>query len=194
MADNQVAFTLHTNNQRTDASGLDMQHGVQSVGQLTISLYHPYLKALYNKDTTAYKGLSAGSIDLTGFKLEDTVISTDTQLDNAKLVPMLNGDTMTLTNANKSGTITFAATRTSAGVAGGDIVAIADFIRSQGDSVGGELTIKWYMNGQLKEMKFYKVCVKKCPPLMYAGNDLPSYGVSFTFATYSDADFPTWKA
>lgn len=174
---------------RTDGSDQEAVHGVECVGRVSFLFTHPILEALAKK--TGYDGL-AGGVYLTGFKLEDVAIRTAGMMANAKLIPMLNGDTMTLTNSNKSGTLTIACTRTAAGIKGGDLVAIADFVRSQGDSSGGSLEVSWTRNGEQKKITFKKVCVQDCPPLQYAGNDLPSYDVKLTYATYSDDDYPTW--
>lgn len=182
---------LIEDNFRTDNSGQEAVHGVECVGRVSFFLEHPLLTALAdaNKD---YEALKNG-VYLTGFKLEDVLIRTEGMLQNAKLIPLLNGDTMTLTNSNKSGILTIACTRTAAGIVGGDLVSICDFIRSQGDSSGGQLTVSWTRSGKAKSLKFKTVCVQDCPPLQYAGNDLPSYGVRLTYATYHDGDYPTWS-
>lgn len=177
---------------RTDGSGKEAVHGVECVGRISFLLEHPILEALALKDESKYGALKGG-VYLTGFKLEDVAIRTSGMIANAKLIPMLNGDTMTLTNSNKSGIMSIACTRTAAGIPGGDLVAVADFIRSQGDSSGGKLTVSWTRNGEPKKIVFKKVCVQDCPPLEYAGNDLPSYDVKLTYATYNDKDYPTWS-
>ena len=192
-----MSISLKKDNKRSDASGdgatgIDAIHGVECVGRVSFLFQHPILDALADANASKYGAIKNG-VYLTGFKLEDVLIRTEGMIANAKLVPLLNGDTMTLTNANKSGVMTIACTRTAAGIEGGDLVAIADFIRSQGDSNGGNLTVKWTRNGADKQITFKAVCVQDCPPLQYAGNDLPSYGVKLTYATYSDADFPTWS-
>lgn len=192
-----MAIDLKQDEKRSDASGegvtgLDAVHGVECVGRVSFLLTHPILDALAEKNPAKYGGLKDG-IYLTGFKLEEVLIRTSTMMKNAKLIPMLNGDTMTITNSNKSGILTIACTRTAAGIEGGDLVSISDFIRSQGDSSGGTLVVSWTRNGQDKKITFKTVCVQDCPPLMLAGNDLPSYGVALTYASFHDADYPTWS-
>lgn len=188
MADN---IDLIPDGYRTDGSNTAQVHGVECVGRVSFLFKHPILEALAKKGGQ-YSGL-AGGVYLTGFKLEDVAINTSSMLANAKLIPMLNGDTMTLTNSNKSGTMTISCTRTAAGIAGGDLVSIADFIRSQGDSTGGTLEVSWTRNSEPKKITFQKVCIQDCPPIMYAGNDLPSYGVKLTYATFNDSDYPKWS-
>lgn len=183
--------TLIQDEYRTDGSGQPAIHGVECVGRVSFLFKHPLLSALATQNSSEYDGLQNG-VYLTGFKLEDTLIRTDSMIQNAKLIPLLNGDTMTLTNSNKSGVMTIACTRTAAGVKGGDLVAIADFIRSQGDSSGGTLEVSWTRNNADKKITFKAVCVQDVTPMQYAGNDLPSYGIKLTYASYSDADYPTW--
>lgn len=178
---------------RTDGSNKAKKHGVQAVGRVQFLFEHPLLSELATSNSDEYGDLSSGQVYLTGFKLEEVLFSADGFIDNAKLIPMLNGDTMTLTNSCTAGTITIPATRTAAGINGGDLVSIANFIRSQGDSTGGTLTVSWYMNGEEKEMIFKNVCVQRCPPLRLAGNDLPSLDVVLTYADFHDGDYPTWN-
>jgi hypothetical protein len=186
-----MAVELKEDNKRMDSSELDAVHGVECVSRLSMLFKHPVLEALATANGE-YAGLKNG-VYLTGFKLEDSVIRTEGAIQNAKLIPLLNGDTMTLVNSNKSGILTLACTRTAAGIKGGDIVDTMDFIRSQGDSSGGSLEISWQRNGQPKKLTFSTVCVMDCPPLQLDGNDLPSYGIKLTYATFHNDDYPTWK-
>lgn len=181
--------TLREQNERVDGSDVAMQHGVQCVGNIKFLFKHPLLDAL--SAYTKYEKLFGG-VYLTGFKLESVVFNAEGMLENAKLIPLLNGDTMTLTNACKAGRMTIPATRTSAGLEGGDLVAVADFIRSEGDSNGGTLEVSWILNGRPRKITFKSVCVAKVDPLKLAGNDLPDMPVILTYATYEDNDFPKW--
>lgn len=187
-----MAVTLINDGFRTDGSNVEAVHGVECVGRVSFLLKHPILEALAKAKPDKYGALSSG-VYLTGFKLESVLISSDQQIQNAKLIPLLNGDTMTLTNSHKAGTLTIACTRTAAGITGGDLIAVGDFIRSQGDSDGGTLEVAWTRNGEDKKLTFVKVCFAQCPPLHYAGNDLPDMDVKLTYATYRDSDYPVWQ-
>lgn len=188
-----MAVTLIPQGKRADDPTQAQNHGVECVGRVSFLFEHPLLDALADADKTNY-GACKGGVYLTGFKLESVLVSTDQQIQNAKLIPMLNGDSMTLTNTHKAGILTIACTRSSAGIAGGDIIAVADFIRTQGDSYGGTLTVSWTRNGKPKKIKFLKVCVVQCPPFKYAGNDLPDMDVKLSYATYDDGDYPVIKS
>lgn len=168
--------------------------GVECVGNITVRLKHPLLARMYALDTSKYSNLEKGTIALTGFKLESTFISTDQLLDNSKIVPLLNGDTVTLVNSNKSGTITIGCTRTAAGINGGDMISIFDAIRTQGDSWGGTLEIAWTFAGVPRSLEFQSVTVKRCPPALFAGNDLPDMNVQLNYARYHDNDYPVDSA
>ena len=176
---------------RIDGSTGDAYHGVQCVGRVTFMFDHPFLRALASANPTRYGNIAQG-VALTGFKLESVVFGAEGMIDNAKLIPLLNGDTMTLTNACKAGRMTIPATRTSAGIEHGDLVSIGNFIRGQGDDVGGTLTVKWSMNGKPRSIKFKKVCFQKVDPLKLAGNDLPDMNVIMTYATFEDDDLKWW--
>lgn len=172
---------------------------IQNVGNFTVKYTSSVLSAFAGN--AKYKGISsasigttsAGSVFLTGFKLESMIVSADQQIDNAKLVPLVNGDSITLTNLCKAGTLSFNAARTAAGIAGGDCVAVFDFVRSQGDD-GGILEISWRMNGKTRKIIFSGVCVQRVPPLAIAGNDVADYNVTLTYASYSDSDSPAYNA
>lgn len=191
LTDGTTVSLNDTQNGRIDGGTGDMYHGVQCVGRIKFLFKHPFLEALGTLNEK-YASIKTG-VYLTGFKLETVAFSSEGQIENAKLIPMLNGDTMTLTNACKAGRITIPSTRTSAGILGGDLVAIGNFIRSQGDDCGGELEISYNMNGKPKNLKFKKVCFAKVDPLKLAGNDLPDMNVVMTYATYTDDDLNVWN-
>lgn len=164
--------------------------GVECIGNVDIYLQHPLLYALAAQNADIGKTIVNGVVHLTGFKLESTFITADNLMDNAKIVPLLNGDTMTLVNTNCSGTVTIACTRTAAGIAGGDIIAVADFLRKQGDNYGGFLTVEWYLNGKKRKLVFSHAVVKRCQPIVLAGNDIPDHTVQFSYARMIDGDSP----
>jgi len=151
-------------------------HNVQSVGNsdLSIILSHPVLAAAgYPAD-----------IALTGFKLEGQFLNTEQLLDNSKVVPLLSGDTISITNTNRSGSITFSCTRASGTLANGDIVAVANKLQELGDNSGGTLTVSYGFNGKVFKVTFFSVTVRSAPPLLMAGNDVPDYSVRFNYGDY----------
>ena len=176
--------------------GRPLSQTVQAVGNFTVKYTSTVLGTLKANDSN-YAAITVdnnnnGSIFLTGFKLESMIVSAEQQIDNAKVVPLVNGDSITLVNVCKAGVLAFNASRTAGGIQGGDCVAVFDYVRSQGD-VGGRLQISWVMNGKHRSVIFAGVCIKQCPPLALAGNDVPDYNVQLTYSNYTDSDSPAYN-
>lgn len=175
----------------TNYVGRALKQSIQGVGNFSIKYTSSVLSTLKANDSTKTGIDSTGSIYLTGFKLESMIVSASQQIDNAKVVPLVNGDSITLTNVCKAGVLAFSAARTAGGLNDGDCVSVFDYVRSQGD-VGGKLTIQWVMNGATHTMIFSGVCIKQCPPLALAGNDVADYNVQLTYSNYTDSDSPAY--
>ena len=179
---------------KTDGTyvGRLLKQTIQAVGNFSAKYTSEVLKTLRNSDGQ-YSGIDEnGSIFLVGFKLESVIVSAAQQIDNAKVIPLVNGDSITLTNICKAGTLSFNASRTAGGLNDGDCVSVLDYVRSQGD-VGGRLELSWLMNGATYKMIFSGVCIKNVPPLTLAGNDVPDYNVQLTYSNYTDSDSPAFN-
>ena len=173
--------------------GRALKQTIQAVGNFSAKYTSPVLKTLAENDSQ-YTGIdSNGAIYLVGFKLESVIVSASQQIDNSKVIPLVNGDSITLTNICKAGTLAFNASRTAGGLNDGDCVAVFDYVRSQGD-VGGTLELSWLMNGKTHSMIFSGVCVRNVPPLTLAGNDVPDYNVQLTYSNYTDSDSPAYNS
>lgn len=146
-------------------------HYVQSVGNFSAVFVHPLI-------------LQGVALNLRGFKLDSQFLDTVQLIENSKIISLVDGSTITLTNANKAGTITFNCSSTSGRVEDGDVVAVGRFLRTQGDSVGGLLRISYQINGQTTVINFLAVTVKSTPPLKLSGNDIPDYAVEFNHADF----------
>ena len=174
-----------TAKQGNEYVGRALKQTIQAVGNFSAKYTSPVLKTLAQND-------SNGAIYLVGFKLESVIVSASQQIDNAKVIPLVNGDSITLTNICKAGTLAFNASRTAGGLNDGDCVSVFDYVRSQGD-VGGTLELSWLMNGATHKMIFSGVCVKNVPPLTLAGNDVPDYNVQLTYSNYTESDSPAYN-
>lgn len=146
-------------------------HYVQSVGNFSAVLVHPLV-------------LDGVALNLRGFKLDSQFLDTVQLIENSKIISLVDGGTITLTNANKAGSITFNCSSTSGRVADGDVVAVGRFLRTQGDSVGGLLRIAYSIGGNVTVINFLAVTIKTTPPLKLAGNDIPDYAVEFNYADF----------
>ena len=143
----------------------------QSVGEFTASLVHPNVAA-------------GAAIALTGFKLESTMLDGVQLMDNSKVIALVNGDTVTLTNTVKAGTLTWTCIPSSFDPATGDIVAISQLLQSVGDSNGGTLRVTFGLNGMTFSITFLGVTMKKVPPIRIAGNDIPDYAVEWNYGDF----------
>ena len=147
------------------------QHTVIAAGQFSVTLIHP----LWNDGTPT-------TID--GFRLEGQMLQAQQAMDSSKIIALANGDTITITNNNGAGSLTFNVTKTGAA---GDMVKIANFLKKAGDSVGGTIRITQEINGKTEGITFTACTVRSCPPLNIQGNDAADYQVVWNYAD-SDAD------
>ena len=140
-------------------------HTIVAAGQFTVTLTHQ----LWN-----------GGVPTTieGFKLEGQMVQAQQTMDSSKLVALANGNTITITNNNGSGTLTFNVVKTNTA---GDMAKIANFLKAAGDSVGGTIRITQEINGTTDGTTFYACTVKSCPPLNIQGNDAADYQVVWNY-------------
>ena len=146
-------------------------HTVVAAGQFTVTLTH----ALWNNGTPT---------TVAGFRLEGQMVQAQQAMDSSKIIMLANGDTITITNNNDAGSITFNVVKTGST---GDMVKIANALKKAGDSVGGTIRITQEINGVTEGVTFVKCTVKSCPPLNIMGNDAADYQVVWNYAE-SDPD------
>ena len=144
---------------------------VQTVGNLTISFMHPLING-------------GAAITLKGFKMEGDIADTVQQMMNSKIIPLLGGDTATLTNNVMAGKLTLNAVRTSGVAVQGDVVAVADLLQATPDSSGGVMVFSWSQNSATQTKTFTGVTHESHPPLKISGNDLATYPCTFNYAGY----------
>ena len=146
------------------------QHTIIAAGQFTVTLTHP----LWNDNTPT-------TID--GFRLEGQMVQAQQAMDSSKIIALANGNTLTITNNNGAGSLTFNVVKTGNA---GDLVKIANALKKAGDSQGGTIRITQEINGAT-EGQTYKACtVRSCPPLNIQGNDAADYQVVFNYGEYDD--------
>lgn len=145
------------------------EHTVIAAGQFTVTLIHP----LWEDSTPT---------TIAGYRLEGQMVQAQQAMDSSKIIPLANGDTITITNNNGSGSLTFNVTKTGAT---GDMVKIANYLKKAGDSVGGTIRITQEINGKTEAKTFTACTVRGCPPLNIQGNDAADYQVVWN---YGDSD------
>ena len=145
-------------------------HTIVAAGQFSVTLIHP----LWNNGTPT-------TID--GFRLEGQMVQAQQAMDSSKIVALANGNTLTITNNNGAGSLTFNVVKTGSA---GDLVKIANFLKKAGDSVGGTIRITQEINGVTEGTSFFACTVRSCPPLNIQGNDASDYQVVFNYAEESE--------
>ena len=151
-------------------------NSVQTVGDFTAVISHPLI---------APNGVAGAQQVLKGFKLDDTFFTSGQLLENSKIIALVNGDTVSLTNAIKAGRLTLNALRVGDSVESGDMIWIATLLQGAADAVGGTITISFGFNGAQETITFYAVTLASCPPIILAGNDLPPYPVVWNYGRYT---------
>lgn len=146
------------------------EHTIVAAGQFSVTLTHP----LYN-----------GGVPTTiaGFRLEGQMVQAQQAMDSSKIIALANGNTLTITNTNGAGTLTFNVVKT--GTAG-DMVKVANILKKAGDSVGGKIRITQEINGKTEGQTFSACTVKTCPPLNIQGNDAADYQVVWNYGQVDD--------
>lgn len=149
-----------------------MEHSVVAAGQFTATLIHP----LWNDGTPT-------TID--GFRMEGQMVQTQQAMDSSKVICLANGNTISITNNNGAGTLTFNVVKTATE---GDMVKIANFLRRAGDSVGGLFRITQEINGITNAVTFETCTVRSSPVLNIQGNDAADYQVVWNYGNCYEDD------
>ena len=145
-------------------------HTIVAAGQFSVTLTHK----LWNDGTPT---------TIAGFRLEGQMVQAQQAMDSSKIVALANGNSLTITNSNGSGTLTFNVVKTGAD---GDMVKIANFLKKAGDSVGGTIRITQEINGKTEGTTFTACTVRTCPPLNIQGNDAADYQVVRNYGESSE--------
>ena len=148
------------------------QHTIISAGQFSVTLTHP----LWNSGTPT---------TIEGFKLEGQMVQAQQAMDSSKVIALANGNTITITNNNGAGSLTFNVTKTATS---GDMVKIANALKAAGDSIGGTIRITQEINGVTEAVTFSACTVKTCPPLTIQGNDAADYQVVWNYGESNPDD------
>ena len=141
------------------------EHTIVAAGQFSVTLTHP----LWNDETPT---------TIAGFRLEGQMVQAQQAMDSSKIVALANGNSLTITNNNGSGTLTFNVVKTGTE---GDMVKIANYLKKAGDSVGGTIRITQEINGKTEGNTFKACTVRSCPPLNIQGNDAADYQVVWNY-------------
>ena len=150
------------------------QSSIQSVANATIKI--------------TSDGLNSGATTtFTGIRLEGSFFDAEQSVDNSKRVPLIDGNTIALVNNATFGVATLNLSRVSSStaVSAADVVLSCLTIQKSGISTGSTITIEYKMNGKTETWTFSDCTIMKCPPLKLAGDDVPTYTVTFSYGDYS---------
>jgi hypothetical protein len=183
--------------------------GVQAIG--SVSIRYKYLSTqniLYIPDGFTFGDSPGGSIDtsagieIAGFRLDSEFIRAAQQIATSYTIPLLGGGGVSLTNNNRSGTLTINSTRVSSPHTSGETGSMANLADSEkaydivllaqcqqaaagGDSFGAEIQVIFDFAGKGTIITFDTCTVADVAPLALAGNDTPNYNVVFNYLNWS---------
>lgn len=143
------------------------RNSVQAVGNSTYTYQHPLING-------------GVPVNLINFKLEMEYINAKMLVPNSKVVLLVDGSAITLTNTARAGEVTTSCAD-AGGIPDGNPVAIARELQQLGDSVGGSLRIAQLRDGVVFALTLLFVTFKTGPLLTIAGNDIPTYPLEWCF-------------
>lgn len=144
------------------------RNSVQSVGNSTYSFTHPLING-------------GVSVNISGIKLESEYLKARQIVDNSKVVLLVDGSAITLTNTARAGMFTMNVADTGLAITDGNLVEIARTLQQTGDSNGGSLRVATSFNGATKAITLIGVTLKVFDLIILAGNDVPTYPVEFNY-------------
>lgn len=145
---------------------------VQSVGNSTYTFTHPLIN-------------NGQAVNLTGIRLDSEYLTARQMVDNSKIVLMVDGSAITLTNTARAGRFTIQSVDNGLTIAQGNIVAIARELQNLGDSQGGQLRVATQVNGQVNAITLLGITLAVFDLLKLAGNDVPTYPVEWNYQDWS---------
>jgi len=145
---------------------------VQSVGNSTYTLTH----ALIN---------SGQAVNIQGIKLDTQYLKARQMVDNSKVVLLVAGNAITLTNTARAGRFTLTVVDNGDTAENGNLVAIARQLQQLGDSVGGQLRVATLINGVTNAITLTGITLAVFDLILLAGNDVPEYPVEFNYQDWA---------
>lgn len=144
------------------------KNSIIAVGNSTYTLTHPLING-------------GNPVNLTGIRLDVEYLVARQQIESSKVVLMIDGSAVTLTNTALAGMLTITCTDTGLLITDGNIIAIIKSLLQSGDSVGGQLRVSTSTNGLVSAITFIGLTFKIGDILRLAGNDVPNYPVEFNY-------------
>ena len=144
---------------------------VQTVGNSTYTFTHQLLN-------------NGAPINIVGLKLEAQYFKAKQVVENSKMVLLVDGSAITLTNNARATRFTMMAVDTGGGVADGNLIECIRTLQGLGDSFGGTFRVATLINGTTNAITFLTVTFATGDLLNLAGNDIPDYTIEFNSADW----------
>ena len=148
----------------------------------------------------------AAGVEVAGFRLDGEFIRAAQQIASSVTVPILGGGGVSLTNNNRTGTLTINSTRVSSPDVGQsawhmsadnittpdkaaqlyDLVLLAQWQQATdgGDSAGADIEISFDFMKKGTKILFQSCTVANVAPMVLSGNDVPNYNVEFNYLSW----------
>lgn len=140
---------------------------------------HPFL---IGQLEPGVQGSTAFEVDISScFKLNDQFFDAEPLQDAAVTEVAVDGSLIVVTNSVMAGNATMQILPGDGTVAGGDMTAIAPFVVSNGDTLGGYIRRVRNINGKAITRVYYDVVFKNYPHDKDAGNSVPVYPMVLSY-------------
>lgn len=165
-------------------SGVAPKAVFRRAGGSIFTFAHPFLtgQITQNAQNGGVYGFGNEVNVTASLKLNETFFNAMPAQDNAIQEIMVDGSTVTITNHLMNGRATLSVIAGSGLVKDGDLTAIAPFIMSSGDDVGGVLTYKSFAGGKALTQVFYGVTFANFPHAVAAGNAVPVHSIVMLYS------------
>ena len=141
---------------------------------------HPFLAG--QLDSNVQGPNATFEVDISAaFKLNDQFFDAEPLQDAAVTEVAVDGSMIVITNSIMAGNATLQILPGDGTVSGGDLTAIAPFIVSNSDTLGGYLRRVRTVNGKAITRVYYDVVFKQYPHDKDAGNAVPVYPITISY-------------
>jgi hypothetical protein len=179
--------------------------GIQAVGAVDIFYtYNGPGNVLTAPHIQGVSGVVADNIPVAGFRLDGEFLRAMQQIASSATIPILGGGGVSLTNNNRTGTLSLTCTKVSTPVSSGemysgqgigpigddkvyDMVLLAQLQQGQegGDAYGATVKVVFKFSGKETTVTFDGCTVASVDPLGLAGNDAVTYNVSLNYLNWT---------
>jgi hypothetical protein len=179
--------------------------GIQAVGAVDIFYtYNGPGNVLTAPHIQGVSDVVADNIPVAGFRLDGEFLRAMQQIASSATIPILGGGGVSLTNNNRTGTLSLTCTKVSTPVSSGemysgqgigpigddkvyDMVLLAQLQQGQegGDAYGATVKVVFKFSGKETTVTFDGCTIASVDPLGLAGNDAVTYNVTLNYLNWT---------